>query len=121
MTADAATRAPGIKLARATAAITATGAVACGVCCVLPFALPAAMLAVSGGLLAWLGRLMPWVTAVAFATVAVGWIWVIVQTRRARGRPALSTLLTMSGATLMLMAALGWPHVERVIFALLRG
>jgi hypothetical protein len=121
VTADAATPAPGIKLARATAAITATGAVACGVCCVLPFALPAAMLAVSGGLLAWLGRLMPWMTAVAFAAVAVGWIWVIVQTRRARGRPALLTLLTMSGATLMLMAALGWPHVERVIFALLRG
>jgi hypothetical protein len=38
---------------------------------VLPFALPAAMLAMSGGFLAWFGRLMG-VTAIAFFAVAVG-------------------------------------------------
>lgn len=120
MNADAATPEPGVRFARAAAAITATGAVACGVCCVLPFALPAAILAVSGGFLAWFGRLMPWMTTVASAAVAVGWLWVIVQTLRARRRPALSTMLTMSVATLMLLAALAWPHVERLLFALLQ-
>jgi Flp pilus assembly protein TadB len=77
---------------------------------VLPFALPAAILAVSGGFLAWFGRLMPWVTAVAFIAVAVGWLWVMVQTVRSRRRPALSTLLTMSAATLLLVAALSCGH-----------
>jgi hypothetical protein len=119
VTADAATPETGVRVARAAAAITATGAVACGVCCVLPFALPAAVLAVSGGFLAWFGQLMPWMTAVAFIAVAAGWLWVTVQTVRSRRRLAASTLLTMSAATLLLVAALSWPHLERLIFALL--
>lgn len=120
MTTGAAAPATAIKMARATAALTATGAVACGVCCVLPFALPGAVLAVSGGVLAWLGRLMPWMTAVAFTAVAVGWLWVIAQTLRTRRRPASSTLLTMGLATLLLVMALAWPHLEGLLVALLR-
>jgi hypothetical protein len=67
---------PGTKVVRTTAAVAAVGAVACGVCCVLPFALPAAVLAVSGGVLAWFGSLMPWVRAVAVIAVSGGWLWV---------------------------------------------
>jgi hypothetical protein len=119
VTADAATPEPSVRIARAAAAITATGAVACGVCCVLPFALPAAILAVSGGFLAWFGSLMPWVTAVAFIAVAVGWFWVVAQSIHIRRRPAFSTLLTMSAATVLLVAAFAWPHLEKLIFALL--
>jgi hypothetical protein len=117
----AAAPATAIKMAGATATLTATGGVACGVCCVLPFALPGAVLAVSGGVLAWLGRLMPWMTAVAFTAVAAGWLWVIAQTLRARRRrPASSTLLTMGVATLLMVMALAWPHLERLLVALLR-
>jgi hypothetical protein len=119
VTADAATPEPSVRIARAAAAITARGAVACGVCCVFPCALPAAILAVSGGFLAWFGSLMPWVTAVAFIAVAVGWFWVVAQSIHMRRRPAFSTLLTMSAATVLLVAALAWSHLEKLIFALL--
>jgi hypothetical protein len=53
---DGRSDAPGTKIAGAAAA---TGALACGVCCVLPFALPAAILALSGGFFAWFGSLKP--------------------------------------------------------------
>lgn len=36
------------------AGVAAAGALVCAACCVLPFALPAAVLAVAGGALAWL-------------------------------------------------------------------
>ena len=36
-------------------ALVSVGAVACGICCALPFALPAVVLAGSGGALAWIG------------------------------------------------------------------
>jgi hypothetical protein len=120
VTAEAATPEAGTKIAGAAATIAATGALACGVCCVLPFALPAAILALSGGVFAWFGRLTPWVTAIAFVAVAAGWLWVGRQTFRTRRRPARSTLLTMTAATVLLAAALAWPHFEGSILALVR-
>jgi hypothetical protein len=42
----------------------------CGVCCVLPLALPAVALAGAGGILAWFAGAFAWVTAVAVAAVA---------------------------------------------------
>jgi hypothetical protein len=120
VTAEAIAPDSGTKVARTAAAITATGALACGVCCVLPFALPAAILAVSGGVLAWFGSLMPWSTAAAVVAVVVGWLWVAVQTVRTRRSPATSTLLMMGFATAMLSAALAWPRLEGVIFTLAR-
>jgi membrane protein DedA with SNARE-associated domain len=76
MSAEAKTPEPETKIARATAAVAATGALACGVCCVLPFAPPAAALAISGGILAWFGSLRPWTTVAAVVAVAgagCGW------------------------------------------------
>lgn len=104
----------------AVAAIAATGAVACGACCVLPFALPAAALAMTGGALAWFGSLHGWVTLIAAGAVGVGWLWVGVQARAARRRPAKSTLVVMAAATMLLAVALAWPKVEPVVTALLR-
>jgi hypothetical protein len=111
---------PKTRVAGAAAAIAATGALACGMCCVLPFALPAAILAVSGGALAWFAGLMPWLTAIAMLAVAGGWLWVALLTQRARRRPALSTLLTMGASTVLLTAALVWPLLEGPIVGLLR-
>ena len=48
----------------------ATGAVACGVCCVLPFAFPAVAAASTGSLLAWFAGAHNWVTALAGMMVA---------------------------------------------------
>jgi uncharacterized membrane protein YphA (DoxX/SURF4 family) len=50
------------KVARTAAIATAATAVLCGVCCVLPFALPAVAAAMSGGVLAWIGRGHTWAT-----------------------------------------------------------
>jgi len=109
-----------VKIAGAAAALAATGAMACGVCCVVPFALPAAMLAVSGGVLAWFGSMEPLMTLVALAAVGVAWAWVALQTIRTRRRPTRSMLLTMGAASVLLAAALAWPFFERPLFVLLR-
>jgi len=69
------------------AMIAAAGALACGACCVLPFALPAALLAMSGGVLVWVARAMPWVTGLAAAAVMGGWIWLALRRARTRRRP----------------------------------
>ena len=71
----------------------AAGAVACGVCCVLPFALPAVALASAGGILAWFGGFQFWATVLAATIVATAWVWIIVQSIRKKAKPARSTLL----------------------------
>lgn len=96
----------------ATAGLAATGALACAACCVLPFALPAAALAMSGGLLAWFSALRPWLTAIALLAVGGGWIWVAVVSVRARRRPGWPTLMALGWATLMLAGALAWGQIE---------
>jgi hypothetical protein len=102
------------------AAVIATGALACGVCCVLPFALPAAALAISGGVLAWFGGSYPLATMIGALAVLGGWGWVGLQTMRARRRPARSTVVVMTLATLILVLALAWPGLEGWIAGLLR-
>jgi hypothetical protein len=87
---------------------------------VLPFALPAAVLALSGGVLAWFAHIAPWANGAAIAAVAGGWAWAGVQSLRTRRRPALATLVTLAAATAMLMPALAWPHLEGPIRRLLR-
>jgi hypothetical protein len=115
-----ASRGPG-RVAGATAAVVATGALACGVCCVLPFALPAAVLALSGGVLAWFSGLYHWMTLVAVAAVIGSWGWIGWQSLRTRKRPARSTLVTMILATSVLAVALAWPQLEGPIAHLIRS
>jgi hypothetical protein len=110
----------GGRAAGAAAALAATAAVACGICCVLPFALPAAVLAIAGGALAWLGGLYGWITLVAVLAVGAAWVWVGVQSWRTRKRPAASTLRVLGLATAMLALALAWPRLEPLVGVLLR-
>lgn len=56
------------------AATTAIGAVACGVCCVLPFAWPAVAAAGAGGALAWVGRAHGVATSIALVIVMAAWL-----------------------------------------------
>jgi hypothetical protein len=109
------------RAASVAALTTAAGAVACGVCCVLPFALPAVAAASAGGALAWLGRAHGTMTLVASAIVAAVWISVGAQSRRAQTKPASSTLYAMGIATAALALAIVWPRIEPYLIDLLRG
>jgi hypothetical protein len=98
----------------------AAAALACGVCCVLPFAFPAVMLTTLGSAVAFFGRAYWWALGLAVAAVAVRWGWVALQSVRTRRRPARSTLRAMGIATTILIAATGWSYIEPSIRELLR-
>lgn len=110
---------PGTKAARATAVVLATGAVACGACCVLPFALPAVILGSAGGVLAWFADIHVWITGLAIAAVIDAWGWIAWQTRRMRRKPATSTIFVMIAATALVAVAMLWPSIEERLVALL--
>jgi len=112
---------PGSKAAGVTAVTLATGAVACGVCCVLPFALPATILATTGSLLAWFVKLHLWVTILAILSVAGAWGWIGWETRRTNSKPAYSTLVMMGAATVLLTVAVLWPLLEKPTIWMLRA
>jgi hypothetical protein len=107
------------RLPAAAAATAASAAVACGVCCLAPIALPAAMLSIAGGAAAVAASSYGWMRWIAMALVGAGWlsIW---SSRRRRGRaPARATTRTLGFATLMLVAAFGWPRIEPLLRAAL--
>jgi hypothetical protein len=101
-----------MKAAGVAAVTLATGAVACGACCVLPFALPAVALASTGTVLAMLANAHGWVTGLAVIAVTGAWIWVAWQSIRTSAKPALSTLCLMAIATALLTVAVLWPYIE---------
>jgi hypothetical protein len=90
----------------------AAGAVACGVCCVLPFAFPAVAAATTGGVLAWFAGAHTWATALAAVIVVGAWISVGVQSHRAQRSPSRATVYTMACATAVLVLAVLWPRIE---------
>jgi len=116
----AATTQLGNRTAGAVAATASTAALACGVCCVLPFALPAVMLGSVGGVLAWFIEAHRWMTPVAVLAVLAGWAWVGYQSHRSGRRPAKATLVIMALATIVMALALLWPSFERTITMALR-
>lgn len=69
----------------AAAATVAIGAVACGVCCVLPFALPAVVIASSGGVLAVFAQVFWGALYLAAVMVTGAWLLVLADTRRTGG------------------------------------
>lgn len=112
-----------IKSTRAAGAIAATAgttALACGVCCVLPIAIPAIALTGAGSALAWFGSMHTWATSIAAAAVAAGWLWVWRIAARSKARTAPATFWLMGVATLALGVAVLWPYVEPAIIAALR-
>lgn len=114
------TRAPANKAASAVAVTTSTAALACGICCVLPFAVPAAILGSMGGVLAWLAAAYAWLTPIALFAVAAGWGWIGYQSWRARRSPARLIVLAMTFATVMMVAAWIWPMFEATATAFVR-
>lgn len=92
--------------AKGAIALASIGAVACGVCCALPFAVPAVALAGSGGALAWLGGAQGVFSVVAVALVGLAWAWVGITSARSKRRPARATLVAMGAISLVLVAGL---------------
>ena len=108
------------RVVGAVAAATSVTALACGGCCVLPLAIPAAMLGSFGAVIAWFADAYAWLTPIAIAAVVAGWLWVAVQSRRSGKRPARATLVVMLVATVMTALACLWPLFEETVEGLLR-
>jgi hypothetical protein len=87
---------------------------------VLPFALPAVVLASSGGVLAVFAQAFWGALYLATVMVAGAWLWVLADTRRTGTRPARSTLTTMAVATAALGGAALWPTIEPNLIAVLK-
>jgi len=108
------------RTASTAATIAAAGALLCGVCCVLPFALPAVAIASAGGILAFFADWFWGALYAAVAMVASAWVWVIRTSLRTRKRPAHRTLVMMTFATIILAIAAVWPTVEPHIIEILK-
>jgi cytochrome bd-type quinol oxidase subunit 2 len=93
-------------------ALTALAAAACASCCVLPFTLPAVILAGAGSTIALLDHTHLWVTGVAILTVTCAWLWIIWQIRKTQRRPARLTVVIMIIATLLTAVAASWPLIQ---------
>jgi hypothetical protein len=111
----------GTSAAGATALTAAAGAMVCAACCVLPFALPAAVLASVGGVLAWVDHIHIWVTRLAIVAVVVAWGWIIGQSAKARRMPVATTLYVMLAATALAGTALASPLLENPVIRALKG
>lgn len=106
------------RIAGAATVTSATAVIACAACCLLPLAFPAiAATAMAGGLLAWLAGAHVWLTVLAVFAVAGAWLWVWRQSLKHKARLASSTLWLMSLASLVLVLALTWPHIEPKLMA----
>ncbi len=109
------------KAARAAAIATASGVLVCGVCCVLPIAIPAITLAWTGSVIAWLGGAQSWATMMAVFVVAAAWGLVGLQSILAKVEPARTTLYMMVIATVILILGLLWPRIEPLIVTRLKA
>jgi hypothetical protein len=98
------------------AVMTALAAAACTACCILPFTLPAVILASAGSTIAILDHAHGRVTRLAILAVACAWLWITWQVRKARRRPARSTVVVMIIATLLTAVAASWPVIEPMAF-----
>ena len=110
----------GTRAAGVAAGTGAVAALACGVCCVLPLALPATALSAFGGVIALAAHAYWWALGAAGALVAAGWASVGWQSARTGRRPARSTVIAMGAATLLLGVAWSWSLAVRHIVAVLK-
>jgi len=116
-----ATEPVGAKAAGATALTLSVGGLACGACCVLPFTLPATILASTGSLLSALIHMHWWLTLLSVTAVVGAWGWIARQMRRTRRKPSLTTLAMMTASTLLMTVSLLWPLIEKPLIRALRA
>jgi hypothetical protein len=109
----------GAGAAASAAGLIALAAAACTGCCILPFTLPAAILAVAGSSIALLDHAHVWLTWLAIAIVSGVWLWIGWQVKRRWRRVARATLVMMMFATLLAGAAASWPLLEPAVFGVM--
>ncbi len=102
--------------AASAAAMTALAAAACTACCLLPFTLPAVILAGAGGFIAMLDHAHGWVTRLAVLVVICAWLWIGWQVRKTRRRATHFSVVMMVLATMLTAAAVSWPVLEPIAF-----
>jgi FtsH-binding integral membrane protein len=107
------------RIASGTAITSALAAVACTACCVLPFTLSAVLLASWGGVIAVVDHAHGWVTLAAVLAVVGAWMWIIVQMRRTRRKPARSAMIMMALATALTLAAASWFVTAPAVYQML--
>jgi hypothetical protein len=83
---------------------------------VLPFTLPASLLALTGGSIAVLDHAHGWMTKLAIAAVVGGGAWMAWQRWKTKRSLARSTLMLMIVASLLTATAAHWPLLEPVVF-----
>jgi hypothetical protein len=98
------------------AAMSGLAAMACASCCILPFTLPAVLLANIGGVIVVLDHAHIWVTRGAIGAVVCAWGWLIFQVIRTGKRPTRSSGVMMVVATALTLAAASWPGIEPMAF-----
>jgi cytochrome bd-type quinol oxidase subunit 2 len=105
----------GGKMAGAATA-TALAAAACTACCILPFTLPAAPLAIARRSIAVLDQAHGWVTKLAIAVVVCTWSSIAWQRWRTERRISRVTAALMIVATVLTATAASWPLIEPAAF-----
>ena len=98
------------------ATVTALAAVACTACCLLPFTLPAVLLAAAEGSIAALDHTHGWMTKLAIGVVICAWLWIGWQVGRTKRPATRSTMAFMILATLLTATAASWPLLEPSAF-----
>ena len=105
---------PAVKVA-GVATVTALAAVACTACCLLPFTLPAVVLAAAGGSIAVFDHAHGWMTRLAVGVVVCAWLWIGWQVARTRRPLARATIVIMLLASLLTATAASWPLLEQAV------
>lgn len=95
-----------------TAAGLSTLALSCGVCCVVPFLLPAAAAGLIGSAFSFTAGFHGIATVLAAVAVTLAWGAIVLRRNLAARRGELAVTIL---ATAMLLAALSWPNIEQWI------
>ncbi len=95
----------------------AAAAIACGVCCLVPFVFPAVALTTTGAGIAALAGVYWWAIRLAFLALAAGWLWLLVDSVRRGRRPGRATVVAMASATAFTFLAYSWSFAERHVIA----
>ena len=98
--------------ARLAVKTSAVAAVACGVCCLVPFIFPAFALTTAGAGVAAAAGTYWWAIRLSFLLITAGWVWLIVDAVRRGRRPGRSSVIAMTTATGFAVLAYSWSFLE---------
>lgn len=108
------------RAARVAVKTSAVAALACGVCCVVPFVFPAVALTTFGAGVAAVAGVYWWAMRLAILAIVAGWLWLLIDALRRGQRPGRATFLAMASASLFVLLAFSWSRVEPHVIAWLK-